>query len=405
MEMKRSIKMLLILAAVFLLQGCWDKRELTDLALISALGVDKGENTKYEATFQVVNPISVTGGLQGGQGGDRPPITTITVPGNNLTEISRHASTSISRELYYSHTNLVVVDEDLAKDEGLVKILDILDRDTNFRTTSTIVIAHGAKAKDLIKALTPVDKIPANKINKTLQFTEQQLGEHFKTSIQDVLKCITSQSRYPVISSFKLTGIKKKAPKMESIQSTDPAAQIEANDLAVFKEGKLADWLEGQNARSVLWLRNKVRQSYLTIDLMNKKDSLTFDVIRQNTKVKAKLKNNQPAISVYVNMEGDVGETTVPVLLDDPKVLNEIEKKASDKLKKELQDAVKLVQQRKTDVLQFGDVVYRRYPEVWKKIEHQWADKYFPDLDVEITVNAYVRRTGLRSNPGNLKGS
>ncbi|ASB91061.1 Spore germination protein KC [Bacillus sonorensis] len=65
--MNRSIKVLIMLAAVILLQGCWDKKELTDLLLISAIGIDKGEKTKYELSFQIVNPINVTGGLQGGR--------------------------------------------------------------------------------------------------------------------------------------------------------------------------------------------------------------------------------------------------------------------------------------------------------------------------------------------------
>ncbi|MGV2549442.1 Ger(x)C family spore germination protein, partial [Bacillus licheniformis] len=117
-----------------------DKRELKDLLLKTAIGIDKGKDTDYELSYQIVNPINVTGVLQGGQGGDRPTITSDSVTGNNLTEMSRHASVKMAREIYYSHTNLAVVDEQLAKDEGLIKILDVLDRDTDFRTTATIII-------------------------------------------------------------------------------------------------------------------------------------------------------------------------------------------------------------------------------------------------------------------------
>ncbi|EME73980.1 Ger(x)C family spore germination protein [Bacillus sonorensis] len=400
--MNRSIKVLIMLAAVILLQGCWDKKELTDLLLISAIGIDKGEKTKYELSFQIVNPINVTGGLQGGQGGDRPPVTNYSIAGNNLTEMSRHASAKISRQIYYSHTNLVVVDEELAKDEGLIQILDVLDRDTDFRSSATIIISRGHKAKTFIKTLTPVDKVPSNKVNKTLQFTEQQLGEHLKTSVQDVIKCLTSQSRHPIITSFRVKGDLKKADKMENVQSTAPAATVEADGLAVFKEGKLVNWLEGETARGVLWLRNKVNRSYITLEWGQQKQSVTYDVIRQKTNVSAKLKHNRPAISVHVEMEGDIGETTIPIHLDDPQVLNKIEKSAGQELKKELQHSISVAKQNKTDVLQFGDIIYRSYPGLWGKMKHQWSNRYFPDLDVDITVDAYVRRTGLRNNPNNL---
>ncbi|WP_077735721.1 Ger(x)C family spore germination protein [Bacillus sonorensis] len=401
--MKRRLAILFMLAAVSLfLTGCWDKRELTDLSLVSAIGIDKGEKSKYVMSFQIVNPNSAAGGLQGGQGGDRPPVSNYSVAGNNLTEMSRHASTKISRELYYSHTNLVVVDEALAKDEGIIKILDVLDRDTDFRATATIIISHGKKARDLIKALTLIDKIPSNKVNKTLQFTEQDLGEHMKTSVQDVIKCLTSQARHPVIPSFKLVGSTQKAEKMENVQSTAPSATVEADGLAVIKEGKLVDYLNGKTARGVLWIRNKIKRTYITLSLDNEEQSVTYDVIRQKTNVSARLKNNRPAISVHVEVEGDIGEVGVPISLEDPNVLDRIEKRTAKKIKKELQHTIDIVKQHKTDVLQFGDVVYRSYPALWNKIEPEWSNRYFPDLDVDITVNAYVRRTGLRSDPNIL---
>lgn len=126
----------------------------------------------------------------------------------------------------------------------------------------------------------------------------------------------------------------KKADKMENVQSTAPAATVEADGLAVFKEGKLVNWLEGETARGVLWLRNKVNRSYITLEWGQQKQSVTYDVIRQKTNVSAKLKHNRPAISVHVEMEGDIGETTIPIHLDDPQVLNKIEKSAGQELKR-----------------------------------------------------------------------
>ena len=56
-----------------------------------------------------------------------------------------------------------------------------------------------------------------------------------------------------------------------------------------------------------------------------------------------------------------------------------------------MQNTIDIVKRNKTDVLQFGDVVYRTHPEAWKKMEGEWSNRYFPDTDVDITVNAYVR--------------
>lgn len=95
---------------------------------------------------------------------------------------------------------------------------------------------------------------------------------------------LTSKAKHPIISSFKVSGSKEKGEKMENVQSTSPEAIVEADGLAVIKEGKLVNWLEGKTARGVLWLRNKISRTYLTITLNHEKDAVTFDVIRQKQK-------------------------------------------------------------------------------------------------------------------------
>lgn len=47
-----------------LLTSCWSKKELTDLAFVSAMGIDKTKDGRYELTFQIINPGNVAG-LQG----------------------------------------------------------------------------------------------------------------------------------------------------------------------------------------------------------------------------------------------------------------------------------------------------------------------------------------------------
>lgn len=67
-----------------------------------------------------------------------------------------------------------MIGEKLAREEGINILIDSIDRDPEFRITTSLVIANQSSAADLVKALTPVDKIPANKIMKTLEFTQRK---------------------------------------------------------------------------------------------------------------------------------------------------------------------------------------------------------------------------------------
>ena len=58
-------KILLLLSLIFLLSGCWDKRELNELAITMALGIDKSDDG-YKVTAQVAVPSELSS--KGGPG-------------------------------------------------------------------------------------------------------------------------------------------------------------------------------------------------------------------------------------------------------------------------------------------------------------------------------------------------
>ncbi|MBU8589989.1 Ger(x)C family spore germination protein [Priestia megaterium] len=397
MKRKWSVLLLMILVTV-LLSSCWSKKELTDLAIVSAVGIDKTKDGKYHITLQIINPGNVAGGMQGGGGGTQsPPVTIYSASGDNLVEASRRASGRISRRLYYAHANLVVIGEKLARENGLNPLIDVLDRDPEFRTTATMVIANHSTAADLIQTLTPVDKIPANKVLKTLEFTERKWGENVKVSVQDVIMGLESPGGETIVGGFRLVGNHKYARMLENLQESAPEATLRASGIAVLKQGKLVDWLYGKTARGTVWILDKIQGTDINIDWEGKKEAIAYQTVRQKTSVAAQVKNGQPHISVHTRVEGDIGEMEVPVDITNPKVITKIEQSVRKEIRKELKKAIERAQKNKTDIFGFGEVVHRSRPNQFKKLKMEWNDVYFPKLNVDITVEAYVRRAGLRN--------
>jgi spore germination protein KC len=395
---RKGFFLLLMILVTVLLSSCWSKKELTDLAIVSAMGIDKTKDGRYHLILQVINPGNVAGGMQGGGGGTQsPPVTIYSSSGDNIVEASRRASGRISRRLYYAHTNLVVVGEKLAKEDGLDTLIDGLDRDPEFRNTSSLVIANHSTAADLVKTLTPVDKIPANKVLKTLEFTERRWGANVKTSLQEVMKSLESPGRGTVVSGFRLDGNPQQAQKLDNLQESAPEATLRASGIAVLKQGKLVDWLYKEPARGTVWILDKIQGTDINIDWGGEKEAIAYQTIRQKTQISAQVKNGQPYISVHARVEGDIAEIEVPVDITNPKVITEIEQSVRKEIKKELKIAIERAQKNKTDIFGFGEVVHRSRPNQWKKIKSEWSDVYFPKLKVDITVEAYVRRAGLRN--------
>jgi spore germination protein KC len=398
--MKGRVRFLLTLAVCcLLLAGCWSNKELTDLAIISSLGIDVGNNGEYTTTMQVINPSNVAGGLQGGGGTEGPPVTIYSATGKNNVEMNRRVSLELSRIRYYAHTNLLVISEDLARKKGIQQILDAFERDEEFRMTAVLIIARGAKAADFVKELTPIDKIPSNKIIKNLQFAEQQVGEALVMNIQDVVKDLAAGGKEPIVTGFGITGDTEKGIKLQDTQQTVPPTVIGASGLGIFKDGKLVDWLEGEAARGAVWILDKVQSTGISIDWMDQEKSVVYQVIRQNTKNIPEIKNGKPKITIKVEAEGNISEANVPVDLTDHHVLLAMEKALEKEIETGLMIAVEQAQKNKSDIFGFGEAIHRSNPKAWKKLKKEWHDVHFPETKVDIEVEVFIRRTGLRNKP------
>lgn len=395
--MKRNFLLFTVLiTSITFLSGCWDKSELTDLAIVNAVGVDKTENGKYLLTFQIINPGNVASEQGGGSSGI--PVTVYSTTGNNLEEAARDASKEISRKVYYAHANLVVIGEELAR-ENITKIFDIVERNPQFRTTASIVIAENSRANDMLKMLTPIDKLPANKITKALRFTEKALGENIDVSIDDVIKRLTNPGKEPIMSTFLIIGDPEQGQGQSNTETTEAAARLSAGGLAIFKEGKLEKIVYGQTARSIVWILNKLDQTVIGVNWRGKKVPISFAVNSGKSEIRVKIKNKKPIYTIHIKAEGDIREATVPIDLTDPKVLQNLEKKIAKKIKKETLNSVKFIQKEKTDIFGLGEILYRESPDLWKTVNHDWNEVVFPELSVNVKVDVFIRRTGLRNNP------
>ncbi|MFF2448128.1 Ger(x)C family spore germination protein [Neobacillus sp. NPDC058068] len=393
---KSFITALIIVMCLPVLSACWNQKELTDLAFVMALGIDRGKDNKFNVSFQIVIPGNVSL-MQGGGAGQGLPIAIYSSTGDTLTEAARSVTKKVSRRLYYAHTNLIVFSEEIAKN-GLLNIMDALDRDPEFRTTTQMVITRGTPAEVLVSSLANLDKLPVNKITKEIKVTEAMLGENMQINIDDFLAGLVSDGIEPVVNGFRVIGDIEMAGKAKDLQNTKTKAILAADGLAVFKKGKLIGWIEHENARGVVWILNKVKSTDVNINWNGKKKAISMATIRTKTKVSAKVNKGKPVIQIAIEDEGWISEANTDVDLTNPKEIEKIDKLIEKEIKKQILTTVKEAQKMKCDIFGFGERVHRKDPKLWKKIKANW-DEQFAELEVNVKVDSYTRREGIRTNP------
>jgi len=395
MKTKYPLLIICIISTV-LISGCWGKKELTDIAFIIAVGLDKAEDGDYIASFQIVNPGNVAGSAQ--SGGQGLPVAVYKTKGKDLVSLAKLGSKRVSRRLYFAHTNLVVIGEELAK-EGMLDLFDALERDKEFRITTSIVIARNGTAEDLLKILTPIDKIPANKIIKTILFTEKTIGENIDVNVNDVITGFVSPGREPVINGFSIYGDKNIGGTMTNLSSTEPSAYLGANGLGYIKNGKLVDWVTGDNAKTVGFIQNKTRSTSVQIPWKGKENAIVYSIQNQHTDSKPSLQNGKPSITVNIQSEGIIAQADLPIDLTDPLVLNKLNQQLETAIEEKVLQGIKRAQKDRYDVFGFGEMFYRKYPRMWNDMKKNWNDAGFKNLQIKVKAKVYIRRSELRNKP------
>jgi spore germination protein KC len=386
-------KIIAMICFGLLLSGCSNYLESSEIGVVIGMGIDyEKKSKKYEVTFQVVNPRGVTSSSVGTQG---LPIMQLEGKGRTLSEAARNSSKSFSRQIIYSHLALIVISEELAREKGLNFILDTFERDAKVRTNIPIIVAKEQSANNVLGNLPIADRIPSISLVKKIAHTSTMLGENVDVKVFDTIAALSSKGQEPVINGMKIVGdIEKGASKKneETLENT----VVHLAGLAVFHNGYLVDWLEGNKSKSVQILRNEMKNTNISLPCLNKKGHVSINVKYIDSKANVTYQNRKEKAKIKIEVEGAgyLDELLCNLAYDKSEVLKEIEKELNQKIEKDLSEGIHFAQKAESDIFGFGEMIHRKKPKQWKKIENEW-NKEFAAADVEITVNMSIFDTGM----------
>ena len=154
-------KKIIIIVSIFLLTGCYDYKELNDIAILTATEINKIDN-EYIINAQVVNPQSKdTVNIQA-------PFIIYEGKGKTIQEAYREIKLQSSRFLYPNHLQLLIINENLAK-EDITKIIDYYLRIPHVRTEFNIIIG---KNENILNITTPIDDVSSTSIVDTTRIKQ-----------------------------------------------------------------------------------------------------------------------------------------------------------------------------------------------------------------------------------------
>lgn len=382
--------MFVLLILSLFLTGCWDRRELNELGITLAIGIDKVED-EYQVTAQVVVPSEISAKTSTG----RSPVTLFQANGETVYEALRKITKNSPRKIYPGHLRTLVLGEDLAE-EGIAESLDFLSRDWELRSDFFVVIAKDMTAGEVLNVTTTIENIPANHMFNTLKTSEAFWAATNGFLLDELIANLTIDGKEAVLTGILVTGEKMGSSK-QNVESITPSAQIKYDELAVFKKDKLVGWLTERQSRGYNGIVNEVQKTVTAISCPEK-GKATLEIIQFDSKIKGKINKGKPEVDVNIKVKGNVGEVECQINLNDQETIVRLEKNTENKLEEIYNMTIETVQKQfKSDIFGFGEAIHRSNPKEWKKIKKQW-DEEFPEMTANVKVDVKIVHTGTEGN-------
>ncbi len=377
--MRSAFLVILILGYSTILTGCWDYHEINDLAFVAGVALDKSSNGKgYLFTAEIVSSAGKEGKIQS---------KLIQAEGISIYDASRNLIRLSGKRISGKQQVIVIISQDVAR-EGVLMYIDILQRLYETRLATHILISKEKTAKELLSQQSITTEIRSMEMKAMVNSDKAFLGKSPHVDVRNFINMLSEEGQAPVLAAVGIT-------------ASEGSMTSELSGIAIFKGDKLVGFLDGEDTKFFLFIRNQIKDT--TLVLNENTDSAykgtTLEIYKSKTRVKPVNLNGKLLINIDINVVAGLNELSVTKNLIDEKGRIVLKKEAEKTLKLNVENVInKIKEEYGLDIFGFGAAIKRDMPSLWKTAASNW-DKEFRSLKVNVKTNIEIRESGLSSKP------
>ncbi|WP_438444655.1 Ger(x)C family spore germination protein [Gorillibacterium sp. sgz5001074] len=370
-----------------LLTGCWDRREINDVAIVTGTAMDK-VGGKYRAAVQFPLPgqLGGPGGGGGGTSGSKASYVD-SATGETVRDANGQLQRSLSRQLYFAHRRVLVIGEELAK-SGIAPVLDVTVRTAQNRMSAFVVFAKG-EAIDLLNADAVMEKLPSEMLRE-LTVNAMKSPRTLRNVVDTLLSDGLDLAVPYYISEKNRVG-----------EKGQPKTTITQEGIAVFQGDKLTGLMKGEAAKGVLWAMNQAKRPSVTVAVPKGEGNITVQFSENQVDLKPSVQGDEVSMEVRIRAVGNIFENTSTFKSSSDNLVT-VRGLASDKVRSEVEKGVKQLQEYGSDACGFGDTIFREKPGEWKRLKERWRELY-PQVKVSVHVELQIEHSGNLLEPAARK--
>lgn len=371
--MKKNIILIIIITFItFCLSGCYDANSLETFYYVTALAIDKSENSKIKLSVQIA--LSETSSDSSSQSTKE---NIYSVECDSINSGISVLDNFLSKKLDLTHCSAIVFSEELAK-EGISLEINTLANNNEIRPNCNILISNKT-------ALDVLEKVSNS-------------GEKFSSRYYEFIINSTQYTGYSTISSlgdfFYNLNNSITEPTANYITITDDI--IQSNGIAVFKNDILVGTLTAPEAIAHSIVLKKFDSAIISIeDPFEPNKLMDISISLDKTTLDVSIVNNTPYIKIKTSVLGKVKSATNDFDYSSFESISIIENSLNKYLSSLLNTYVyKISREFNSDICYLGENLITKYPtfDEFKKIH--W-DEIFKDAVFDISVDSKINSSYL----------
>lgn len=322
------------------------------------------------------------------------------VVGQAIWDAVRELSLIVPKRLFFAQNREILFGEKLAR-QGLGKVIDYFDRSVDIRKLAYVMVVRG-KLTDVLDVPSPHETCPALRIDALMR--GQWQANHFPpVNLGDFLGLMATegQEAYCAVVRVARNPTFTPTPRRPLGPAPEPYLDIKISGAALFRDDKLAGYLDEHETQGLLWTQGKVQGGHLEVPCPHKKGAyVSLNILRSKVQILPEITpDGRLRVTVKIQEEANLAETDCPIDVGKVETIKRIEALQAKAIEQEVLRAVRRAQEYRSDAFGFGAAFHRRYPREWRAMRDLWAEEYFPLLEVKVVADARIRRTSLRLGP------
>jgi spore germination protein KC len=374
---RRLVAVVLLFAALLTLGGCWNYRGLDQLSIVVGIAIDYDKESRlYHLCYEIVD-------LSGMNKEAAIQSKTLTSSGETLFEAARNAKKKEADKLFLGSAQVLVFSHQLVQEMGILDVLDWFLRDAECRESMCVAISQEDTAAEILISSEKSSGMMSTILREIIMEDNEITASANHVQLFQVYNELNTPLHCTAIPTLRR--VKRNGDDI-----------TELNGSTVIHEDRYIGVISPEMGKYLLMVYNELKGGLITVALSDKpSDLITLEVFESYTSTDFTRDGDQITFNIKTTTFVTAMENTADLGLMNRSNLDYLKDIAQRHIEESIHSLVYYCQQElKTDILRFGEMIYKRDNKFWNEIGDTWGE-VFPTVQVNVSSRVEIRNAGF----------